>query len=52
MTIDYVEKKIWKLRAGKVVEINENKHAKRKYHTSHSMNGQWVFKETDSDSGW
>jgi len=34
-----------------VVEIKDNKHGKRKYHTSHSMKGQWVFKETDSDSG-
>jgi len=33
------------LGAGKVMEIDGNKCGKRKYHTSHSMKGQWVFKK-------
>lgn len=37
--------------AGKVVEIDESKFGKRKYHRGHHVEGQWVFGGIERDSG-
>ena len=35
---------------GKVVQIDESKVGKRKYHRGHSVEGQWVFGGIEEDS--
>ena len=35
---------------GKVVQIDESKIAKRKYHRGHVVEGQWVFGGIEQDS--
>ena len=35
---------------GKVVQIDESKFGKRKYHKGHHVEGQWVFGGVESDS--
>ena len=35
---------------GKVVQIDESKFGKRKYHRGHHVEGQWVFGGIESDS--
>ena len=35
---------------GKVVQINESKIGKRKYHRGHVVEGQWVFGGTEEES--
>ena len=35
---------------GKVVQIDESKVGKRKYHRGHSVEGQWVFDGIEEDS--
>lgn len=36
---------------GKIVEIDESKFGKRKYHRGHSVEGQWVFGGIERESG-
>lgn len=36
---------------GKIVEIDESKFGKRKYHRGHAVEGQWVFGGVDRESG-
>ena len=35
---------------GKVVQIDESKFGKRKYHRGHHVEGQWVFGGIENDS--
>ena len=35
---------------GKVVQIDESKFGKRKYHCGHHVEGQWVFGRIENDS--
>ena len=37
-------------REGKVVQIDKSKFGKRKYHSGHHVEGQWVFGGIESDS--
>ena len=36
---------------GKIVEIDESKFGKRKYHRGHAVEGQWVFGGIQRDNG-
>lgn len=36
---------------GKIVEIDESKFGRRKYHRGHRVEGQWVFVGVERDSG-
>lgn len=36
---------------GKIVEIDESKFGKRKYHRGHRVEGQWVFRGYERGSG-
>lgn len=36
---------------GKTVQIDESKFGKRKYHSRHRVEGQWVFGGIEDDTG-
>ncbi|GFS76729.1 DDE_Tnp_IS1595 domain-containing protein [Nephila pilipes] len=50
--LDYVENNSEKIGgAGKIVEVDESKFGKRKYHRGHAVEGQWVFGGVERGSG-
>jgi hypothetical protein len=52
VVLDFVESKSEMIGGeGKVVEIDESKFGKRKYHRGHYVKGQWVFGGVESGTG-
>jgi hypothetical protein len=52
VVLDFIETKSeMNGREGKVVDIDESKFGKRKYHRGHNVKGQWVFGGVERGTG-